>query len=215
MTLHLIHAVIIDDQPLYRQSLKNILHTSGSMTVTIEATNGTDFIWQQKNKPAPAIILLNIDTPKMDGYETMKWIRMKLPGTKVIALSGFDDLVSVTQMYKMGASSYLQKATADAEEILTTVMTVLKTGNYFSPDLLKRIQLTDEHAPVTLSDLTTNQLRFLQLACTDMSYDEIADSMKLSRNTINNYSRVLCKKFNVDSRIGLLLISVRQKLVTI
>lgn len=215
MTTNLIHAVIIEDHPLYRQSLKNILLSSGTITVTIEANNGNDFIQLQKNKPAPAIILLNINLPEMDGYETMEWIRIKLPDTKVIVMSGFDDLVSVTQMYKMGASSYLQKTDADAKEVLTTVMAVLNSGSYFSKELLKKMKLPDQHEGITLNDLTTKQLRFLRLACTAMTYEEIADLMKLSRNTINDYTKVLYKKFDVDSRVGLILLSIRQKLVAI
>lgn len=215
MTTNLIPAVIIDDHPLYRQSLKNILLSSGSITITIEAKDGNDFIRLQKNQPDPVIILLNINTPETDSYETMEWIRIKFPDAKVIALSGLDDMVYITQMYKMGASSYLQKATADTEEILTTIKTVLNKGTYFPTHLLKRINLSDQHENITLNDLTIKQLRFLQLACTNMSYDQIADSMKLSRNTINDYSKILYKKFDVDSRVGLVVLSIRQKLVSV
>lgn len=104
----MISIAIVDDHRLMRAGLANMIAGFKGYKVTIEAGNGLLFIESLKNK-APSIVLLDINMPEMDGYQTAQWIRQNLPDTKIIALSMYENDYAIIQMLKNGCHGYLLK----------------------------------------------------------------------------------------------------------
>ncbi len=78
---------LVDDHILLRQGLASFIRTFPQYEILLEADNGADFLARVKNTTAPDIVLLDVNMPRMNGYETAAWIKENLPGTKVLVLS--------------------------------------------------------------------------------------------------------------------------------
>ena len=208
--------VIVDDHLLVADSLKMLIGMFSSFNVLYHAKNGLDL--QQKmasEKTVPDVILLDVNMPVMNGYETIEWLTNEHPDIKVLALSMDDDEQMVLGMLSRGANGYLLKDIhPDALQI--ALNEVIEKGYYYSDKvaaaLLKSIKPKIEEPTIRLKD---HELQFMQLSCSELTYTEIAEIMFLSPKTIDNYRSELFKRFHVKNRVGLVIFGLKNKLITI
>ena len=118
----MIRIAIIDDQQLFRQGLVILLRQL-HYTVSIDASNGKDFIGQMNQQPAPDLILLDTQLKDMDSYTLLQWIIKHHPAIPVIVLHGKNDFHFLLQLLRAGASSHLSK-TASPGEVQRTIQDV-------------------------------------------------------------------------------------------
>jgi DNA-binding NarL/FixJ family response regulator len=211
------HIALVDDHTLLRNGLAALVGSFEGYSVLFEAGNGKEFIEQLKTYPAPDIVLLDITMPEMNGLETAGWLKKNLPGVKILVLSVMDVDSIIISMLKKGARGYILKDSKPAvfREALDSIR---DTGFYInelvSNKMLNYVIQKDGILQETslVSELTENELTFLQLACTEMTYKEIARKMKLSPRTIDGYRDELLKKLNVQSRIGLVIFAIKNGL---
>ena len=130
----MISIAIVDDHRLMRAGLANMIAGFKGYKVTIEAGNGLLFIESLKKNKAPSIVLLDINMPEMDGYQTAQWIRQNLPDTKIIALSMYENDYAIIQMLKNGCHGYLLKNSEPM--LLYTAFNEIKKYGYFSNDMV-------------------------------------------------------------------------------
>jgi DNA-binding NarL/FixJ family response regulator len=211
--------VLTDDHALLRNGLAELVTKLGH-TVLFEADNGKDFINKLDAKNCPDVILLDINMPQMDGYETAQWIKENHPDIKVLALSMYDNENSIIRMLKCGAKGYILKDSEPAE--LKTAIEDLVTKGYYYSDLVsgKLIhainKIEDEGSAVnTLVNLNDRETDFLKYACTEMTYKEIADKMFVSPRTIDGYRDGLFEKLHVKTRVGLVMYAIKNGIVTV
>lgn len=212
--------VLVDDHVLLRSGLANLIRSFGEYEVLFEAYNGLDFIKQLKPNNIPDLVLLDINMPEMDGYETALWLKEKYPGIKTLALSMYDADNSIIRMLKHGVKGYILK---DIEpwELKLALESVVYKGFYYSEmvtgKLIHTINALDEPEQKVRQLLTLNEreLEFLKLACTECTYKEIADQMFLSPRTIDGYRDTLFEKLHVKTRVGLVLYAIRNGIVAI
>src|ERR1700730_1306929 len=122
--------VLVDDHVLLRNGLANLIKSLG-YGVLFEADNGMDFIRKLKPKFLPDVVLLDINMPQMDGYETAVWSKQNHPEIKVLALSMYDDESPIIRMLKNGARGYILKDT-DPSELKAAIEALLTKGFYYS-----------------------------------------------------------------------------------
>jgi two-component system, NarL family, invasion response regulator UvrY len=210
---------LVDDHVLLRNGLSGLIKELG-YTVLFEASNGDDFIEKLKSNAAPDIVLLDINMPKKDGYETSIWLKRNHPNVKVLALSMYDDENAIIRMLKNGARGYILKD-AEPEELKAALSAVLTKGFHYSDMVTSRlihtINTLDEPESETknLLGLMEREIEFLKLAATEMTYKEIAEQMKLSPRTIDGYREALFEKLNVKNRVGLVLFAIKHGIVTV
>src|ERR1700761_1664750 len=106
--------VLVDDHILLRNGLASLVKSLGH-GVLFEADNGKDFTEKLKVPFLPDVVLLDINMPEMDGYETAKWIKTNHPKIKVLALSMYDDENSIIRMLRNGARGYILKDSDPSE----------------------------------------------------------------------------------------------------
>jgi len=211
---------LVDDHVLLRNGLANLIRSFGEFYVLFEAGNGNDFIRQLKPRTLPDIVLLDINMPDMDGYETALWIRRHHPEIKILALSMYDTDNSIIRMLKNGVKGYILKD-ADPAELKVALESVINKGFYYSElvtgKLIHTINTLDipEHQIRHVLRLNDRELEFLKLACTECTYKEIAEQMYLSPRTIDGYRDTLFEKLNVKTRVGLVLYAIRNGIVAI
>ncbi|MBD1393348.1 response regulator transcription factor [Mucilaginibacter glaciei] len=207
---------IVDDHTLFRQGLAHLLTESGEVEVVFDAGNGIDLMKKIALHPLPEVILMDINMPEMDGYQTTKWVKENYPEIKVLALSMFDEDQPIIKMLKNGAGGYMLKE-SKAVELVNAIRQIARS-NFFinelvSEKLIRNIQRDTQPQKSPAISLNTNELKFLELCCSDLTYKQIADLMHLSSHTIDNYRESLFQKFETKSRTGLVIAALKNELI--
>lgn len=209
---------LVDDHTLLRKGLSNLLKEVGH-TVLLEADNGKSFIEQLQNtKNLPEVVLLDINMPQMDGYETAAWIKNNYPDIKVLALSMYDDETAIIRMLKNGARGYILKD-AEPSELKSAIENLIHKGFHHSDMVTARLihSLNNfdnpQHSIKDTLGLNEKEIEFLKLAASELTYKEIADKMFLSPRTIDGYRDNLFEKLNIKSRVGLVLFAIKNGIV--
>jgi DNA-binding NarL/FixJ family response regulator len=210
--------VLVDDHILLRNGLASLVKDLG-YNVLFEADNGEDLITKLEAKGAPDIVLLDINMPKKDGYETALWLKRNFPDSKILALSMYDDENAIIRMLKNGARGYILKDT-DPAELRSAIEAVLTKGFYYSEMVTGRLihtinTMDDDNSSQNLLGLNEREIEFLKLAATEMTYKEIAEKMFLSPRTIDGYRDALFEKLNIKSRVGLVLFAIKNGIVSL
>ncbi len=149
----------------------------------------------------------------MDGIATATWLNKDFPSMKLVALSQNDSDKTIINMIKAGCCAYFLKDTHPEE--LNKALDEIYAKGYYNADVSNinfRRLLQFEKDSLTITD---KEKIFLQYACTDMTYKQIAAAMNLSERTIDGYRESLFQKFKVQSRVGLALEAIRKELVNL
>jgi len=210
---------LADDHVLLRNGLASLIKNFGHQ-VLFEANNGEDVIRLVQEGRKPDLILMDINMPVKDGYETSSWLRENHPDIKVLALSMLDDENAIIRMIKNGARGYLLKE-SEPGELRDAINAVLQKGFYYSEmvtgRLVHSISGVDEESQNSqqVMLLTEREIEFLKLACTEMTYKEIAAKMFLSPRTIDGYRDALFLKLDIKTRTGLVIYAIKNGIVKI
>ncbi|MEO5592299.1 MAG: response regulator transcription factor [Chitinophagaceae bacterium] len=215
-----IKVVLVDDHVLLRNGLANLVNSFGNYKVLFEANNGKDFTERLTPASTPDIVLLDINMPEMDGYETALWLKKNYPLVKVLALSMYDNENAIIRMFKAGAKGYILKD-CEPSELRAALDSVNDKGFYYSEMVTGRLihtinKLDDEdNYTKNLIQLNDREMEFLKLACSELTYKEIADKMFLSPRTIDGYRDALFEKLNVKTRVGLVMYAIKNGIVSL
>lgn len=205
---------IVDDHQLFLKSLSLMLKSFKVYDVVVEALNGKELQEKiQQGAVVPSIMLIDVNMPVMNGIETAKWLSTNYPQTKLVALSMNDNDAVIIDMIKAGCCAYLLKETHPDE--LEKALQEIHAKGYYNADASNinfRRLLQSEKEAVHITD---KEKQFLQYACTDMTYKEIAALMFLSERTIDGYRETLFGKLKVQSRVGLAMEAIRKGLVNL
>jgi two-component system invasion response regulator UvrY len=217
-----IRLALVDDHNLLRTGLAGVLDKL-DYKVIMESENGRQFIDKLDKENLPDVVLMDINMPEMDGFETTLWLKKNHPLVKVLALSMFDDENSIIRMLKNGARGYILKDSR-AAELKAAIEAVVHKGFYYSElvsgSLLHSLhQDGDEDDNDNDSDLQKvlklkpRDIEFLKLVCTELTYKEIAERMFLSPRTIDGYRDDLFQELGVKSRVGLVIFAIKNGIV--
>lgn len=212
--------VLVDDHKLFRKGLISLIEfINPHCTVLFEADDGLDL--QQKINPRnlPDLVLLDINMPRMDGFETLQWLTRIYPSVKVLVVSMVEKEETVVRMLRLGARGFLCKD-VEPKELGEALISVASKGFYYTDFITGKLVHSLQQpntAETTRSQiiLTTQETEFLKWACSEMTYVQIADKMCLSPKTIDGYRNSLFEKLAVKSRVGLVLYAIRHNLVTL
>ena len=194
-------------------SLSLLIRSFPTFKVVLEAVNGDVLLKQLPDaKELPDILLMDVNMPVLNGYETTSRVLESYPDMKIVALSMKDDDLSVINMISR-CCAYLLKGIHQNE--LERALLDIDSFGYYNSDIsshrLRKIMLKQQ-TEVQLH-FTDRELTFLQLACSDSTYKEIAAKMFLSERTIDGYRESLFEKLNVQSRVGMVLEALRRGIV--
>lgn len=203
--------VLVDDHRLFRKGLAELINDFPGYSVTGDYDNGLDLQRNLVEGEHPDIALLDINMPEMGGYETAIWLKGSYPAVKIMALSMNGHEKSIIRMVQAGARGYILKD-ADPSELNLALDHLVHKG-YFHSELVSTTLLNNCQDSQN-GNLNEKEIRFLELACSELTYKEIADKMNLSPRTIDGYRESLFERLNVRSRVGLVLYAIRNELVT-
>jgi two-component system invasion response regulator UvrY len=204
---------LVDDHIMTRTGVAVLINGFGSFEILFEADNGVQFIEQMKKHEVPDVVLLDIKMKEMDGFDTCLWIKKNYPQIHVLVLSMYEDEIRIIRMLKAGAQGYLLKA-FEPRELNKALLDVIHK-NYYNSDFVtgKLIHTINNIPDSVLPKLNENEIAFIRLCFTELTYKEIADEMHKHFKTVDGYRDVLFEKFNVKSRVGLVLYALKNGIV--
>lgn len=208
--------VIVDDHFLVADSLQVLIDFFSGYKVLYHTKNGKELQQKMKyEKIIPDVILLDVNMPIMNGYETMEWLKGNFPAIKVLVLSMDDEESVILKMLQKGANGYLLKD-IHPEKLKAALNEVMEKGYYHSDRVAATLlHSLNSETKKEVEDLKENELTFLQYACSEMTYKEIADKMNLSPKTIDGYRNDLFRKFDIKNRVGLVIYALKNKIFKI
>jgi two-component system, NarL family, invasion response regulator UvrY len=212
-----IQVAVVDDHALMSKALVKFIGSFEEYTVVFEAENGRVMTGFMQKHVIPDIVLLDINMPVMDGYETAAWLRAHHPQVKVLSLSMNSDETSIIRMLRLGAKGYITK-NAEPEELKLALDSVYQKNFYLSDYISGKVisglnrDVDRLETPIMLSE---KEKEFLQLLCSELTYRDIAHQMSVSARTIEDYRHSIFDKMNVRTRIGVVLYAIKHEMVAI
>jgi len=213
---------LVDDHTLFRKGLINLIElVCCDCEILFEADNGFDLQQKITKEKEPDILLLDVNMPKMDGFATVQWLTENFPLVKILVVSMVEKEESIVRMLKLGVKGYLSK---DVEpQVLGEALNAIMDKGFYYTDFITGKLVHALNSNNNADKVKTDAMRlmndrekdFLQLACSELTYNEIAAKMFLSPKTVDGYRNALFEKFNVKSRVGLVLFAIKNELVEV
>lgn len=211
-----ISIAIADDHNLMAEALSDLIRKFDSYDVLFVAENGRDLLTRLQRGPLPDIALVDLNMPEMDGFETAVQLRQLHPTVRVLALSMTDREEHIVRMISNGARGYLLKG-CRSSELRRALDDVMNKGFYYSDfltqQLVRSLNAPEPAPPIVVFKLNGREHAFLKMACSELTYNEIADRMCVSPRTVDGYREVVFQKMSVRTRVGMVMEAVRHGLV--
>ena len=207
-----IRLMIVDDHPLFRQGLRDVLEMEPGMSVVAEASDGEQAI-EKTRSLRPDVILMDINLPTMNGLQVAQRIKSESDDVKFIMITGYDDAEQVFHALRVGASAYCPKDITP--EALIRIIREVAAGNYVvgekvmnHAEVLEWIEQKVGHMVDSLAEnvddylvpLSPREMEILEHVTYGMSNKEIAYKLGISHQTVKNHMTSILRKLHVDDR---------------
>jgi DNA-binding NarL/FixJ family response regulator len=214
-----IKIVMVDDHILLRSALAALINSFDNCIVVWEANNGSELMEKLKTHPVPDLVLLDLNMPVMDGFEAAKWLSDHYPAVHVLMLTMYDSELTLIRLLQAGVKGFLKKDISPSE-LKYAINSVIQSGYYYSTHTAGRIANLFRHnmkdsTKLENSTLDDKEVQFLRLACTDLTYKEIAQNMNLTPRSVDAIRDHLFFKLDVKSRVGLAMVAIRNGVVSL
>jgi DNA-binding NarL/FixJ family response regulator len=203
-----IRIILADDHQLFRNGLKMLLETMPEFEIAGEASNGIEFLELLKEN--------NADIALMDGVEATRKGMKVCPALSVIALSMYGEEEYYYKMVEAGAKGFLLKDSG-ITEVREAIMTVKKGGSYFSQELLHHViqRIKNRENETKSANLSKREKEILLKICEGLSNQEIAESLFISKRTVDKHRANLLGKTSSKNTASLILFAIKNKLIEI
>jgi DNA-binding NarL/FixJ family response regulator len=208
----IIRIALADDHILFRTALAALINKFGNCAVIHEAGSGEELIAAIRSGANPDLILLDLNMPDMDGFDTAKWVQANKPDISILMLTMYNTELTMIRLLQAGVRGFLKKD-ATPLQLKSAINSVMEFGYYYTNNttgkLINLFRKSQEQSALMKSMLTDIELAFLKYTCSEMTYKEIANEMNLNPRAIDNIRDNLFEKLEVKSRIGLAMYSIK------
>lgn len=196
-----VRVAIVDDDDGARAELATLIHADASCRV-VRCCPDAESALNDLPRFHPAVILLDINLPGMDGVECIRRLKALLPNVHIIIFSACEDQSRLLNSLIAGASGYLLKRTPP-ERLLAAIREVCEGGAPMSPEIARRVIQQLRHnsgAPAEKIKLTPREQEILEQLSKGFRYKEIVDNLGISFGTLHSYISKVYEKLHVHSR---------------
>lgn len=212
--------LLADDHKILREGLKALINAQSDMVVVAEAADGMEVV-ELMEKVNPAVIVMDVMLPKMNGIDATKVILSNNKEVKVIALSMYANANLISEMFKAGASGYLLKDCA-FDELSKAIRAVAKGEIYIGPGVRK--MLSEAFIEMLLGEklrkrneeeeLTAREIEVLKLLAEGYINKEVADILHISVNTVARHRQNIMRKLKLRNTAELTRYAIRKGYVS-
>jgi len=213
-----IKIAMADDHVLLRNALASLIDSFEDCQVILQAGTGKELTEAIRKGVSPQVVILDLNMPEMDGFEAAGWLQQYYPDILVLMLTMYDSELSLIRLLQAGVKGFLKKD-IHPSELKFAIQSVVQNGYYYSNHTTGKLvnlfrQHSDGNSLIQRSVLNDQEIQFLKLACSDLTYKEIAQRMGLNPRAVDTLRDQLFVKLDVKSRVGLALVALRQGVVT-
>jgi len=209
----MLKVLVVDDHPVFRAGVKQIIAETNDISVGCEVSNGWDAVDAARSGRCD-VMLLDISMPGKDGLDVLRDVKEERLSIPVLILSMHPEEQYAIQALKAGAAGYLTKESA-ADELVTAIRKVAAGGKHISASLAERlasyVQNAGDEAPHRI--LSSREYQVMLLIAAGKTPTEIAEKLSLSVKTISTYRVRILSKLDMKSNAELVRYAVKNKLV--
>jgi len=209
----MIRLLIVDDHPVVRQGIRQILAEASDIAIADEAVNGADAMTKCQRASWDAV-LLDLSMPGSDGLEVLKQLRRAHPALPILVLSMHPEDQFALRAIRAGASGYLTKDSAP-DELVNAIRRVVQGGHYLSPWLSERLarEIASGGATSPHEQLSDREYQVMLRIASGKTTKEIADELSLSPKTVSTYRLRLSQKMGLAGEAELTAYVFRNRLL--
>jgi two-component system response regulator NreC len=214
-----IKVLVVDDHTLVRDGIRALLSLAADIEVVGEASDGKEAL-QKVRQLAPDVVLMDLAMPTMGGLEATRRIRREFAGTKVLALTQYDDSEYVIPIIEAGARGFVTKKAAFSE-LASAIQAVYNGDSYLTPSAAAALVEEYQQKPTEKGEkdpyqqLTDREREVLKLVVDGHTAREIADMLVVSPKTVEWYKTSLMNKLNIHNKADLIKYAIRKGIIAL
>lgn len=203
-----IKVIIIDDHPLMRRGIRQLLELQSAFDVVGDAGSGTEGI-DLALQTSPDLVILDLNMKGLSGLDTLKALRAEGVDARIVILTVSDAKNDIFTLVDAGADGYLLK---DSEpDTLLLQLQRIAQGEVILSDSIKDLLLEKRPSEDPMKLLTDREMDVLRLIATGLSNKQIAAQLFISEETVKVHIRNLLRKLNVHSRVAATVLYFQQQ----
>ena len=218
MNMKRITVLLAEDHQIVREGFRSLLKHERDIEVVGEAANGRQAV-QLTRKLRPAVVVMDIAMPLLNGMEAARQIRKDFPDTKVLFLSAHSDDAYVDQVAVLGATGFLLKQTS-SENLATAIREVQKGNSFYSQSISKRVKdrsgkSVDREGNFKKKNnrLSSREMEVLQLIAEGKPNKQVAAELGVSFKTVDKHRQHLMGKLNIHDIAGLTRYAIAEGII--
>lgn len=211
---------IVDDHKLFRKSMILLINSFEDTVVVADAENGKIFLEQLESIPVD-LVLLDIEMPEMNGFETCQAIRLHYPEVRILIVSQLTTKESIYKIMELGADGYFTK-NSDPAQLEHAIKKLHENGFYFGMELgnvLREAILWEKKKPSSPSakpvSLTIRELDIIRMAAKELNSSEIAQKLSINTRTVDSHRNNIIEKTGTRNFIGVILYALRNQFIAL
>lgn len=207
-----INILLADDHQMMIDGIRNLLGKESNINIADEANNGQVAYEKVAANPDKFdFILTDISMPLLSGTELCRMVKSEFPHIQILILSMYNNSTAVKEAVLAEADGYILK-NAGKDELLKAIHRISNGGTYFSQDIIPLIYNQYHKEKIQndqLSLLTTREREILALIVKEMTSEEIAETLFISKKTVDNHRQHILEKTGCKSTVGLVKFAIR------
>jgi two-component system, NarL family, invasion response regulator UvrY len=211
-----VKVALADDHVLLRNALAALINGFEGCAVVMEVSNGKE-LQQKIAAKQPDVLLLDLNMPEMDGFETANWLQQHYPVVQVLMLTMYDSEATLIRLLQAGVKGFLKKD-IHPNELKFAIQSVMQSGYYYSLQTSGKLanlfrSRTGCATALEKNMLNEEEIQFIKLSTTEYTYKAIAGQMNLNPRSIYSMRDALFQKLEIKSRVGLAMYAIKNGLV--
>ncbi|NHN28001.1 response regulator transcription factor [Flavobacterium jejuense] len=216
---------IVDDHQLFRKSLAHLLNSFDDIDVVFQANNGKEFL-DSIDAYEINLVLLDIQMPEMDGFQTCKVLRDKYPSIYVLIISQLTTKESIHRVMELGAHGFFTK-NSDPDQLQNAIVSIKENGYYFGNELgpiIREVMLWEKKNMANSNDtlidvdencLTSREIEIIKLVSNGRSSKEISEILSINVRTVETHRKHIMEKTNSKNFIGVVVFALKYQLIAL
>ncbi|MEW6555050.1 MAG: response regulator transcription factor [Actinomycetota bacterium] len=205
--------LIVDDHPVVRKGLLQILADEPDVTVAVEAESATRML-ELVGEEHWDIVILDITLPDRSGLEALKDLKAMKPALPVLILSMHPEDQYAMRVLKAGASGYMNKDSA-SEELVNAMRKVLGGGKYVSPSMAEKLAtaIGSDYERPAHENLSDREFQVMCLIASGRRLKEVAEELCLSVKTVSTYRARVLEKMGMENNAEMTYYAIKNGLI--
>lgn len=212
--------LIVDDHQMVRDGIRLMLESQEKpYNFLVEEAEDGEIGIEMARQSNYDFIIMDYQMPKVNGVDATKAIVRSKPGSKILAVSNYDEYMQITNMLDAGVKGFVLK-NISPEELVKAIDTILNGQNYYSNDVaVKLIGYQNDIFPksplgkIRQYNLSKREVEILKLIAKGMPSDAIAGTLYISRRTVDSHRQSLLNKLNISNSIGLIKFAIDSQIL--